>query len=157
MNYNSPYYVSPEEERRMRAQQQAQAVRGGPSPGMAMQFIPQGGGAAGGASGASGGASGGGAMAGMAWPAALAAAIIANETYGNKEGRRPDDFGDHMTDLVSGKVLEYDADALADSEIVDKIPGASGLTKLGGKLGNPEGLYELGESGLKKLKFWEWF
>lgn len=102
-----------------------------------------------GAAPASGGPSG---LLSTAGPwAALAAVIGANETWANKEGRRPEDFGDHMTDLVSGKVLEYDADALADNQWIDGIPGLSGLLKWGGKLGNPEGLWEVGEVPIQWL------
>lgn len=102
-----------------------------------------------GGQGAAGGNSG--LMAGGGLWAALAAAIAANETWANQEGRRPDSFKDHATDMLTGKVLEYDADKLADNKYIDAVPGLSGLTKLGGKLGNPEGLYEVGATGFKNL------
>ena len=130
------------------AQPQQPQGGGGMSPGMAMQFIPEsGGGASSGGAGAGGGES---AMAGAAPWAALAAAIIANESWANSEGRRPDDFGDHMKDLASGKVLEYDAQALSD-----KMPGKSGeLLEFGAEMGNPEGVLKNLKKGLMP---WEWF
>lgn len=119
------------------------AQGGGPSPAMAMQFMPQSGGAAGG--GASGGGASGGGMAAAAGPAALAAAIIANETYQNKSGNRPADFGDHMKELATGEVLERDVSRyLGDSELAQHM----------GRMGNPKGMYK---NVKKSLKPWEWF
>ena len=63
-----------------------------------------------GAEGAAASSETGGAMAGMAGPAALAAAIIANETYQNKSGNRPEDFEDHVGEMVTGEVLERDVE-----------------------------------------------
>ena len=121
-----------------------------PSPAMMSQFFGESSGAApAGSSAAPAGAEGGGAAV-AAWPAALAAAIVANETWANKEGRRPEDFGNHMKDLASGKVLEYDAQALSD-----KMPGKSGkILEFGAEMGNPKGVYRHMK---KSLKPWEWF
>jgi hypothetical protein len=125
------------------AQQMRQQPQGGSgmmSPSMAMNFIPESGGAA-----AGGGGEAGGAMAGMAAPAALAAAIIANETYQNKSGNRPEDFGDHMTELATGEVLERD---------VERYLGDSKVAKQLGRMGNPKGL---AKNMKQSLKPWEWF
>jgi hypothetical protein len=103
-------------------------------------------------SGAAGTAgSGGGGMMAAAGPwAALAAGIIANESWAKDSGRRPDDTGEHVKDMLSGKVLEYDLDALGD-----KMPGKTGeLVEIAGEMGNPEGVVKnIG----KMLKPWEWF
>lgn len=131
-----------EEERRMQQQQQAQGG-GGPSPAMMQQFIPASsapsapaGGAAG---GAGGGAGGGGASSGLAaaapW-AALAAAVIGNETYQNKSGNRPDDFKDHAKEMLTGEVLERDAERYLGKD-AKKIAA----------LGNPVGTFKT----IKKL------
>jgi hypothetical protein len=139
-----------EEKRQCQIQaEQAQQMRqqpqgGGMSPGMAMNFIPESGGAAGGEA-AAGGGEAGGAMAGMAAPAALAAAIIANETYQNKSGNRPEDFGDHMTELATGEVLERD---------IERYLGDSKVAKHLGRMGNPKGL---AKNMKQSLKPWEWF
>jgi hypothetical protein len=127
----------------MKQQDQANQVRqqqsGGLPPGagqVAQQFM--------GGEAAAGGESGG-AMAGMAAPAALAAAVIANETYQNKSGNRPEDFGDHMTELATGKVLERDVERyLGDGKIAEHL----------GQMGNPEGVLKNMKKGLKP---WEWF
>jgi hypothetical protein len=113
--------------------------RGSPPMGAAMQMMNSGGGSGGGAG-----------MGAAAWPAALAAVVVGNETWANKEGRRPDDFGDHAQDMFTGKVLEYDTQALSD-----KMPGKSGeLVEIAGEMGNPEGL--VSNIG-KMLKPWDWF
>jgi hypothetical protein len=111
----------------------------------------------GGGAASSGGASAGGAssssglgasMGAMAWPAALAAVIAGNETWANKEGRRPDDFSEHAGDMLTGKVLERDADALSQ-----KMPGLLGdVTKLGGQMAHPKGVYDAGADALSWLK-----
>ena len=117
---------------------QPQQRQGGPGPGMTSQFIPGGG----------GGGGGGGMGAAGPW-VGLAAAIAANETWANSQGRRPEKFGDHMKDLASGKVLEYDAGALAD-----QMPGKTGdLLKFDAAWGNPSGAL----GNVKKLMPWEWF
>jgi hypothetical protein len=71
-----------------------------------------GGGAAGG--GAAGGAAGGGgmgsALAGAGPWALLAAAIIANESKQSGDGNRGNSGWEHAGDLLTGKVLERDAD-----------------------------------------------
>lgn len=84
----------------------------------------------------------------------LALAIAANETTAKKQGRRPASEKQHFQDAVSGKVLEYDADALADKVDGTSSPLAEAI-RFGGKAGNPEGLYEMGATGFKKL--WELF
>ena len=106
-----------------------------------------GGGAAGSASaggaagGAGGGASGMGSAMAAAGPwAALAAAIIGNETYQNKSGNRPNDAKSYAGELATGKVLERDAERY--------------LGKWGGKAAGaftPHGQYNMAESGIKKL------
>jgi len=122
-----------------REEEESEQQGGGPSPSMAMQFMPEGG------ASASGGSSGGSGMAAAAWPAALVAAIVANETYQNKEGNRPEDFGDHMTELATGKVLERD---------VEKYLGDGKMAEHLGRMGNPEGMLKNIE---RSLKPWEWF
>jgi len=101
-------------------------------------------------SGAASGAASGGSAIASAGPAALAALIIANETWANKEGRRPEDFGDHAKDMLSGKVLEYDAKALGK-----KMPKPlAKLTEFHAEMGNPKGI---AKNVGKALKPWEWF
>jgi len=65
-----------------------------------------GGGSSGGA--AAGGSSGGSALASAGPWAALAAAIIANESSARDGGYRDEDTGDYLQDLFGGKVLEQD-------------------------------------------------
>lgn len=144
--------MTPEEYRLyLQQQQQAQQQQQGgvPPVGMISQFT-------GGAP--AGGAGGGGGAIGSAGPwAALAAAIIANESVAKKQGRRPDSEEKHMTDLLSGKVLEYDADALADKVDGTSSPMAEAI-RFGGKAGNPEGIYEMAATGVKNdplKKLWE--
>ncbi len=94
-----------------------------------------------------GGEGGTGSLMAAAGPwVALAAAIAANETWANKEGRRPEKFSDHLMAMLSGKTLEWDAKALGD-----KIggPGGDAVSYLG-KLGNPSGLYEVTTDNLRK-------
>ena len=74
--------------------------------------------------------------------AALAAAIAANETYQNKSGNRPDDFGKHMQELATGEVLERDG---------ERYFGKAG--KVLGEHGNPEGVLK---NTVRSLKPWEW-
>jgi len=118
--------------------QQASGSGGGMSPAMAMQFMPESG-----AGASTGGAEGAG-MAGAAWPAALVADIVANETYQNKQGNRPEKFGDHMKALASGEVLEMDAKKYIGGPVGDFV----------GTMGNPKGI---GTHIKKSLKPWEWF
>jgi hypothetical protein len=103
-----------------------------------------------GAAGGTGAGSGGSAMMAAGPWAALAAGIVANEAWAKDSGRRPDDTGEHVKDMLSGKVLEYDLDALGD-----KMPGKTGeLVEIAGEMGNPEGVIKnIG----KMLKPWEWF
>ena len=99
-----------------------------------------------GAGTAAGGGGGGGGMMAAAGPwAALAAAVVANETYQNKEGNRPEDFGDHAKAMLSGEVLEMDAE-----KYLSDVPGAEFMASMG----NPEGIIKnIGKS----LKPWDWF
>jgi hypothetical protein len=121
---------------------QQSAQGGGPSPSMAMKFLPESGGAGSGAGSSTGGSS---AMAGAAPWAALAAAIIANETYQNKSGNRPDDFKEHMGDLATGKVLGRDIERyLGDGPVATHL----------GNMASPQGMYK---NVKKSLKPWEWF
>ena len=138
----SEYATSPEEFEELRKQQMLAAqlreptpsAQGGGTPpiGMAQQFM--------------GGGSGGGAQGlGAAGPwAALAAAVVANETYQNKQGNRPEDFGDHMKALASGEVLEMDAKKYIGGPVGDFV----------GTLSSPKGI---GTHIKKSLKPWEWF
>ena len=81
---------------------------------------------------------------------ALAAAIAANETWANKSGRRPDDFSEHLVDMLSGKVLQRDADALGD-----KVGGPFGeLIQYGGKMGNPSGVWDVTKESVAKPAEW---
>lgn len=92
--------------------------------------------AAGSGASAGGGSAAGGAASGGPW-ALLAAAIIANETSARKAGRRNENKGKHALDLVTGKVLEQDADYYGD-----KVGGPLGKSmKFGGQMGNPEGVF----------------
>jgi len=165
----------------MRSQQQQQQQGGGMNPmqgyNMYQQFAGGGAGGSGAATGATGSAagstsaatgagsgaagSGSGFMAAAGPWAALAAAIAANETWANSEGRRPDDFGEHMGDLFTGKVLERDAEALGDS-----VGGPMGeVIETAGQLAHPKGQYDVAVDVVDKgkdaakwlLKPWEWF
>lgn len=130
--YNDPYIDSVQEQLRRRQMEQAQQLRGGgggPPPG-AMQFMGGGG----------GGGGGGGLGAAGPW-AALAAAIIANETYQKGSGNRPDSEREWAGDLASGKVLERDA---------QRYLGDGGETIA--KFGTPHGTASLLRDGTKKLR-----
>lgn len=116
--------------------QQQQQGGGGPNPAMASKFLKMGGGGASGGAASGGAASGGGgfgsAMASAGPWAALAAAIIGNESAAKDAGRRRSG-GDHAKDLFSGKVLSQDMDYYGD-----KIGGVGGDVVRGlGKLGSP--------------------
>lgn len=94
-------------------------------------FASGGGAAAGGGGSAAGGIGAGG------WWALLAAAIIGNETNAKKKGRRSDNDGQYGLDLLTGKVLEQDAEYYGD-----KVGGPLGKSmKFGGQMGNPEGVF----------------
>ena len=138
-----PNQMTPEEyaeylrQKRMAEEMRQQRGGGGPSmsPGMVAQF-------------AGGGGEGAGGAAAGAWPAALAAAIIGNEMWATKEGRRPDDKGDHLKAALTGEVLEM------DSENIEKMIGGGRATRKLGELGNPEGVLR----NLRKMSMpWEWF
>ena len=119
----------------MREQDRAQS-QGGPNPAMMQQFM--------GGGEASGG--GGGEFLGAAGPwVALAAAVVANETYQNKEGNRPDDFSEQVMDGLTGKSLQRD---------MEKYLGDGKLAKTLGRMGNPSGMYKNIKDSLKP---WEWF
>jgi hypothetical protein len=80
--------------------------------------------------------------------AALALAIGANETWANKEGRRPDDFKEHVGDMLTGKVLERDADALGK-----KVGGKAGKAiDYAGRLAHPKGAWDAGVDGLRAIQ-----
>ena len=75
--------------------------------------------------------------------AALAAAIVANETYQNKSGNRPNNNKDYAGELATGKVLERDAERY--------------LGKWGGKAAGamtPHGQYNMTEDAVKKIGDW---
>ena len=87
----------------------------------------------------------GGAMGGMGPWAALAAAVIGNETYQQEQGNRPEDAGEHYKEMLSGEVLERDAE-----KYLSDVPGA----EFHAEMGNPEGAWK----NIKKtLKPWELF
>lgn len=107
--------------------------------------------AAGGAGSAASGAGSsmaGGLSAAGPW-ALLAAVIIANESEAKKAGRRSEDHGEHAQDMITGKVLEQDMDYYGD-----KVGGVGGeMLKGMGKLGNPEGVFNILKKGslLRKI------
>jgi len=105
---------------------------------------------AGGAAGGAGGAGAGGMMAAAGPWAALAAGIYLNESQARDKGRRDENMGSYATDLLSGAVLEQDAEILGD-----KIGGPLGqLTEFHGEMAHPEGIVKnIGKS----LMPWEWF
>ncbi len=114
--------------------QQQPQQQSGPSPAMAQNFIPNSGG-------------GGDFMAGAGPWAALAAAIAANEGFARDAGRRADNPAGHLTDALSGKVLEQDAEYYGD-----KIGGAGGrLVRGAGKVGHPEGQFEFAKKGIENM------
>lgn len=149
-----------EEQMRQTAAGQAQQNGLGninPSTGMniASKFMSSGAGAgeAGGTAAASttagaGSAAGGsGASAlGSAGPwGLLAAAIIGNESEARKAGRRDDRKATRAMDMVSGKVLEQDMDYYGK-----KVGGVGGeIVKGIGRLGNPEGLFNVIKGAFK--------
>ena len=146
---------------RQKQMQQQQSMPSGMNPGMAMNAMSGGGGSAAGGSAAGGGAAGGGAAGGGAgggsalaaagpW-AALAAAIIGNESMAKKNDKRGRaSGGEYVGDLLTGKVLEQDA-----SYAGDKIGGPIGkMVEIGGEMGNPEGMLK---NAKKALMPWEWF
>lgn len=109
---------------------------------------------AGGGAGAAGSAAGGGAQAGGSALAAagpwalLAAAIVGNEVWANKNGRRPDDFGDHIGEILSGKVKERDLDALGDNiggPIGDHVQDLA-------RVSHPKGVWDVGVDGLRAIQ-----
>ena len=98
-----------------------------------------------------GGEGGAGSLMASVGPwAALVAAIIANESWAKKEGRRPDDIDKHLLEMVTGKGLETDLNALGDN-----IGGPFGKgVSFMGKLGSPHGMYNLAEESVKKPVEW---
>lgn len=93
-----------------------------------------------GAPAASGG--GWGQMAAKAGPwAALAAAIVANESKQRGDGNRPDDKKEHLGEMLSGKVLERDADRYLPNNAFGDFG------RKVASFGNPQGL-------AKKLRGW---
>lgn len=81
-----------------------------------------------------GGAAGGGEGMAAAGPwALLAAAILANESEAKKGGRRSEDESTHYKDMLTGEVLNQDAEYYGD-----KVGGIGGkMIKWGAKLGSP--------------------
>lgn len=78
--------------------------------------------------------------------AALAAAIVANESKQRGDGNRPEDKTKWGEELISGQVLERDADRyLPNNEAGD-------IGRKLSKLGNPKGTYETLQDGFDKLK-----
>lgn len=96
-------------------------------PSAASMGFGAGAGGAGAASGAGGAASGlGGGMAAAGPWAALAAAILGNETYARKKGYRSEDPKKYAQHLATGKVLEQDVEKRWAPK-VDKMTGNIGL------------------------------
>jgi hypothetical protein len=94
-----------------------------------------------GAGGEAGGSSMGSSLAAAGPWAALAAAIIGNETYQTKHGNRASSQGGRTMDLLSGKDLERDAD-----KYLGHVPGA----QWSARWGNPEGaVHNLKDMGRK--------
>ncbi len=124
----------------MRQQERQRQQGSGPSPAMAAQFM--------GGGGSSGGSGTGSALAAAGPWAALAAAIIANESYQRNTGNRPDDFGDQVVEGLTGESLERD---------LTRYLGDDGFGEVAGKLAHPEGVLDLMKEPEKLLKFWEWF
>jgi hypothetical protein len=90
------------------------------------------GGSAGGSAGAAGGSWGSAAASAAPW-AVLAAAIIANESKQRGDGNRGNSGWEHAGDLLTGKVLERDADRyLAHNK-------AGGATKRAMMMSTPSG------------------
>lgn len=150
--YESMYGRYPLSGQIARQQQAPQQQGGGIDPLSAYNLYSQfsGSSAAGSSAAGSSTAGGGSSLAALGPWAALAAVIAANETWANKEGRRPDDFKEHMGDLLTGKVLQRDMDALGD-----KIGGPGGdAVKYAGKLGNPSGLWDASKDGVTKPVEW---
>lgn len=77
--------------------------------------------------------------------AALAMAIIANESHQSGAGNRNEQTGDYVKELLSGEVLERDA-----SKYLSDIPGA----EFHAEMGNPEGIVKNIGKTIKKP--WEW-
>lgn len=92
----------------------------------------------GGGSSSSAGSSATSSLGSVAPWAALAAAIIGNESEQKKAGRRPDDNYKHLQDALTGKVLADDMDYYGD-----KVGGIGGeIIKVGGQFGSPEGIFD---------------
>lgn len=98
--------------------------------------------------GAASGASSGGGMLASAGPwAALAAVIMANESEANKAGRRDEDRTSRGVDMLSGAVLEQDADYYGD-----KVGGPLGRSMAAlGSQGNPEGQFNFAKKTAKNV------
>ena len=77
--------------------------------------------------------------------AMLGAAIIGNESAQIADGNRQEQTGDYVKELLSGEVLERDA-----NKYLKDIPGA----EFHAEMGNPEGILKNLKKGLMP---WEWF
>ena len=142
--------------------QNAPAGGGGsmPSPAMIQQFMPS---SAGGAGSAGTGASGGGSALASAGPwAALAAAIIGNESYAKDHGYRKDDKYLGQTAL-EGRALWEDVSQRWGPKL-DKIsPMFGDSARIGAFFGSPADMFksasraEVGEALKNSLQPWKWF
>lgn len=152
--------------RQQQANQGPAGMNGGVSPMMASQISGMGGGsaAAGGGSAAGGSAAGSGAAGGSAagggsalaaagpW-AALAAAVLVNENYHNKDGRRPDSKAAWLRESLTGESSAKDTQYWGD-----KIGGPVGDNiKSGGKIMERVVRPDKTLTNSKILKPWEWF
>lgn len=147
--------------RQQQANQGPAGMNGGVSPMMASQISGMGGGsaAAGGGSAAGGSAAGGSAAGGgsalaAAGPwAALAAAVLVNENYHNKDGRRPDSKAAWLRESLTGESAAKDTQYWGD-----KIGGPVGDNiKSGGKMMERIVRPDKTLTNSKILKPWEWF
>ena len=90
-------------------------------------------------------------MTASAAPAAIAAAVVANEYFATKDGRRSSNIGQSMWDGLTGKNMSKDLDYYGD-----KVGGPGG--KLLNAASNVSRLDKpLGKDPEDLLKFWEWF
>ena len=76
--------------------------------------------------------------------AALAAVIAANETYQNKEGNRPNDFGEQVLDGFTGKSMQRDMEKYLGDDV-------------GGFIGSHGSIPGMADNIKKSLQPWEWF
>jgi len=126
---------------KVRNSQPKQTGNGIPPMGMINQFLPgssggagtaAGGGAGTTAGGGAGAGSGGGSGMAAAGPwAALAAAIVANETMAHKSGARSEDPKEYGYDVLTGDVLQQDINKRFKPYLGDTLAGElSGISKI---------------------------